>query len=689
MPEATLVIDLDAQRAIRGMDRLQREMKETERAGDRLGRNMTDTEKQIGVLGKSFTRLGGLVKGGLASLAAGFTVGEFIRVTDEFKSLESQLRLVTDSENELLSTQAKLNQIANETVSSYGDTVTLYARLKRATQDLDVSDQRLLQTTEAINNAFRVSGASAEEASNAIIQLSQGLASGTLRGDEFNSVAEQAPRLLAAVAEYTGRSAGELRDMAAEGEITADVIINSLVAAQEELRMEAEEMQPTVTGAFRSITDQVGLLVSKMDDAVGVTDTFASALKSIGTGFTQFNNILTIGEQLENAVAPFRELRAEIEETELKLRQAQNDLANRLPFGPNDPGVQRAQANVEKYRKALDELTQQLVAGSTPEIDREKFLAGLEGAAGNIVGGIIPEAEVPISPADQKRAEREAQKVARAAERERARREQDEGRRMDEFFAMESAKDQAIFDRSDELAAEEQAQKRLLQTYLDAANPLNEYTRQLAEITELRERFPEHAEALIEAEFRLQEQIDATTEKTKAQADATGEFFMKLAEQSEQVLAGGIFDALQGNAQDGFQGIADGWKKMLDRMVADALASQVMDFFRPGEESGATGGKGGGGIFGSLMGMITNFLPGRASGGPVVGGSPYIVGEQGPELFVPKTSGEIVANAGGPGGSTIINMNISGVQDAGSFKRNEGQLMNSLQNRLNMSGRNM
>lgn len=169
--------------------------------------------------------------GALAAFGAAISVREIIAYSDAWQSASNQLRLVTTGVEDLASVQAQLLAVSNDTRSSFESTANLYSRLTRATSEMGLSQKELLDITTTINQSFAVSGATAAEASAAIAQLSQGLAAGALRGDEFNSVAEQAPGIMRAIADSLGMTTGELRSFAAEGGITADIVVKALQQA--------------------------------------------------------------------------------------------------------------------------------------------------------------------------------------------------------------------------------------------------------------------------------------------------------------------------------------------------------------------------------------------------------------------------------------------------------------------------
>lgn len=232
-----------------------RQIKAATRDLQSLEKQGKDTERTAISLGKAFAVLGGVL-----------SARQVIAYSDSYKGVQNQLRLVTGSAEELAETQEKLLRVANDTASAFDGTARLYTTLARNTQDLGLSQDRLLRVTELINKSFLVTGTTAQESAGAIRQLSQGLAAGALRGDEFNSVAEGAPEILRAVAKETGKTIGQLRDFAAQGGITAELLIRSLenygatlddIAARTDLAFGAK-----LTIANNNITKFVGGLES-------------------------------------------------------------------------------------------------------------------------------------------------------------------------------------------------------------------------------------------------------------------------------------------------------------------------------------------------------------------------------------------------------------------------------------------
>lgn len=202
------------------------------------------------------------------------------------------------------------------------------------------------------------------------------------------------------------------------------------------------------------------------------------------------------------------------------------------------------------------------------------------------------------------------------------------------------------------VADDKQAAAERARAWRDVIDPTAAYVRQLEEIRDLvRSGDLDPAEGLA-AEFDVQEKIQAKLlTGMKETANALDEFAKNAAENIQRSLGDNLFDMLNGN----FENIGKSFGNMLKRMLAEATAA---DIARALFGSYADAKASGGGLLGSFLTSIGSIFGKRADGGPVSAGKPYLVGERGPELFVPNTSGAIIPN-GGAGGSITINQTLN------------------------------
>ena len=232
----------------------------------------------------SSSALGGALGGIGASLAA----KEILTLTDRYKTLQGQLALVSSSNAEAAQTFETLRTMSNNTGSSLEATVKLYTRFSNATRGAGFSQDQLLKATDAVNKAFLVSSATTQEATAASVQLSQAMASGTLRGEELNSVMEQAPRITRALSEYLGVATGQIRAMAAEGKITSEIVMNALLKSLSSLNKEVatmplrfEQASQALKNNFLAVIGQVNV-DPVIDSVKTLADTLADPKASEG-----------------------------------------------------------------------------------------------------------------------------------------------------------------------------------------------------------------------------------------------------------------------------------------------------------------------------------------------------------------------------------------------------------------------
>jgi tape measure domain-containing protein len=234
----------------------------------------TKAEKATDGVKDSFSGL----KTVLAGLGLGAVIREGIQLADTYSNIEGRLSLVTTGTGQLADVTEKLYASAQRSRVGFEATADLYSSLARSTKSLGTSQGDLLQVTETINKALIVSGASAATAEGALTQLGQGFASGTLRGDELNSVLEGTPRLAQAIADGMGVTVGQLRALGAEGKITGETVFNALKSQKDAVEAEFAKMPTTVSQSFVQLQNAVLKYVGQANSAGGVTATMAAGI---------------------------------------------------------------------------------------------------------------------------------------------------------------------------------------------------------------------------------------------------------------------------------------------------------------------------------------------------------------------------------------------------------------------------
>lgn len=256
-------------------------------ASDQTRQAFASAQKGVKDLGRDAERVGSQIKSALGSLGlavgGGLAVRNIAAMADEFANMQARLKLVSRDTNEFTAANADLTRIAQAAKVPLSETATLYTRIAASVKDLGVSQRDIASTTEAVSLALRISGASTAEASSAMLQFSQAVASGVLRGEEFNAISEVAPRLLQALAASLKVPVGELRAMAKEGRLTREILIDGLLAQLPQLQREAESLPQTIGAAFTDLNNKLLLTVGEFDKLTNATGGFSKAINAIGT----------------------------------------------------------------------------------------------------------------------------------------------------------------------------------------------------------------------------------------------------------------------------------------------------------------------------------------------------------------------------------------------------------------------
>ena len=250
-------------------------------------RGTRQVSRQFSNLERQANRLRNAIRNAFlfASLTGG--IGQVIKLADSFTLYQNRIRTVTTSAGELAAVTDQLFKISNQTRASYETTAEVYARTAAATRDLGLSQAQTLQFTKSLNHAVALSGATSIEAKNALIQFSQGMASGTLRGDELRSVLEQLPKVADVIAERFDVGRGSIKEMAAQGLITSKQIIFAFQDAADELEAAFAKSVPTVGQAFDVLRNQVLRFVGEFSEANAITESFSKGIIALSNNLEE------------------------------------------------------------------------------------------------------------------------------------------------------------------------------------------------------------------------------------------------------------------------------------------------------------------------------------------------------------------------------------------------------------------
>jgi tape measure domain-containing protein len=211
------------------------------------------------------------LKSGAMALGAAFSIKKIIDLSDNMTSTGARLDLMNDGLQTTEELQNKIFQSAQRSRTAYMDTAAAVSKLGILAKDAFSSNDEMVAFAELMNKQFKIGGASVQEQTSAMYQLTQAMAAGKLQGDEFRSIMENAPLLAQAIAEKMGKTVGELREMSSEGLITADVIKSAMFSAADETNAKFATLPMT----FGQVTTVIGNTLFQ---------TFEPIIQTIGKG---------------------------------------------------------------------------------------------------------------------------------------------------------------------------------------------------------------------------------------------------------------------------------------------------------------------------------------------------------------------------------------------------------------------
>lgn len=312
--------------AVAGADRFASAI---ERGGQRMQRSVRDTDRSVLGLNQTIARLNGrqfnvlalsalraqnsvdrlrgvlLATSALAGgLSGAFALRSAVEYSDTYKTIGNRLRVVKGEAQDLRDIQKDIFDVAQRSRAQYEATGILFARIAGSARRLGIAQRDVLRVTETIQKSFLVGGATPVEAAQSSIQLSQGIASNRLQGDELRSVLEN-PALGQLLADrISGGDLGKLREMAAAGELTAKVIINAFKGASEEIDRLFESTEQTVGQALIKIDNALMRYIGTSQNANTASRATVSLLEAMAENFEGIaDTVVTVGAALATAFA--------------------------------------------------------------------------------------------------------------------------------------------------------------------------------------------------------------------------------------------------------------------------------------------------------------------------------------------------------------------------------------------------
>jgi len=606
----------------------QKSARDVEAAFQRMGRNgirsFRDLESNAARLGK---RISGL-RGTVGKAVVGFVAFKSVQTGIARLESERRIELLGKRFGEVAGLQNAAAQAAKKFKLSQTEANQSLANAFARLRPLGVSLEDITSTFGGFRTAAVLGGATASEASAAFTQLSQALGSGALRGDEFRSIAEQAPLVLQAISDETGIAAGNLKDYASEGLLTSDIVIKALKRIESE---GAESLAQALNGPAAKIKEFQNAVedvqVAATESAIpAITD----AISELGTVIRQLEPAIrfisgllagvakTVGNIVEGVSSGGKTTAARLAAEQAATLQTNNK------FGK--PGLLGRSAEAQQFREEVleRELSRRLA------IARGAVPGQLPPSAADIGSSSTGTSPITLLTKDSGGADAEEKKAAALKQQQ-------------EAFAkymFDKEREQLLIEAQ---TPQQQAQLELAMQKFDLARQFPDMSDK--ELALARQQLQINFDSQVATDERVATEKKAADDKKNAQ-DAEAQRLDALKQKQleiAQAIQSQVVSAIE-SAIDGSKSLAESFSGLLKQLAMMIIKQKVIGNFA------SLGG-------GGLLGLI----PGLANGGPARAGRPHIVGERGPELFVPKSSGTVVPNhAMGGGANVTVNVDASG-----------------------------
>ncbi len=254
----------------------------TAREMRKIEKRAADMDRRLSNVGRNAFR--GLLYSSTA-LGSALSVREVARYADAWTEAGNKLAAASQISGRQARSLEEINQLATATRSGLTETTDLYAKLLRATKDVADSEADVARATEIVNKAFKAGGAAASEQAAGILQLSQGLGSGILQGDELRSVRENAPLLVQAIADEFKTTVAGIKDLGAEGKLTTDRVFRAILNAQPKIEQAFAATNQTISDGITRVNNAMTQYIGQSDDSLSASQRLVAGLNALADNF--------------------------------------------------------------------------------------------------------------------------------------------------------------------------------------------------------------------------------------------------------------------------------------------------------------------------------------------------------------------------------------------------------------------
>ncbi|HCI6749247.1 TPA: phage tail tape measure protein [Klebsiella variicola subsp. variicola] len=340
--------------------------KTMENGGKKAAAASRESERALTSINSQLNQVRSSASGLAGAFAGAFATTQLIHYADTWTQLNSRLKLASVSTADFAANQKALMDISQRTGTSLEANTNMFSRMSKAMQQLGYTGAQTAKVTELVATSLRLSGAGASESASVITQFGQAMASGVLRGDEFNSIMENGGRFAQALADGLGVTIGQLRNMAMAGQLTTDKVMPALLGQLDAVRAEGEKMGATVSASIQRVENAFLAWVGTSNDSVGASATLAKGFDLLAANIDTVANaagvlvVLGLGRFFGNMVGGLTSATGAL----IKTKQEEVALAAAQLEG-SKVAVAAARATVyraEQARAAAASLEAQLIA---------------------------------------------------------------------------------------------------------------------------------------------------------------------------------------------------------------------------------------------------------------------------------------------------------------------------------------
>lgn len=393
--ESVLRITIDSRNAERNARALANELGSIEKKGDFASKSMDS-------MSVATRQLAGYMAGLV-------TVSATINKMDAYTNLQNRLKLVTNSQQELNTAMNDTFKIAQSSYQTWDSVVQVYQRFSDNAKTLGINMEQTAKLTETVSKAVAVSGASTQAAEAALTQFGQALASGTLRGEELNSILEQTPALAKAIAQGMGITVGQLRSVAAEGKITGDVLVDALTKSADSVEQLFQKTDITISQSIGLLSNELTKFIGEAGQSSGAASLLAESVKLLAQNLSLLADAAVIGgigyitkailtktvavqgaiaASVAQKAADAAEAQSSLAVATAKVNEAKAHLANVQATNAETQAKYGAAAANARYKLASDAVTQSIIAQNAAQGALNTSM-GLGSRALALVGGPI------------------------------------------------------------------------------------------------------------------------------------------------------------------------------------------------------------------------------------------------------------------------------------------------------------